>query len=104
MCEASGLSVSDCAGLKGVFAQYPGIQEVILYGSRAKGNFRSNSDIDLTIFGDLDWQTFTQLESELDDLLLPYKIDLSLFAHLENTQLIEHIQRVGKVFYSRENT
>lgn len=104
MLEASGLSSDDCARLNAVFAHYPDIQKVILYGSRAKGNFRANSDIDLTIFGDLDWQKFTQLESELDDLLLPYKVDLSLFAHLENTQLIEHIQRVGKVFYSRENT
>lgn len=74
---------------------------MILYGSRAKGNFRPNSDIDLTIIGDLDWQTFTQLESELDDVLLPYKMDLSLFAHLENTSLVEHIQRVGKVFYEK---
>lgn len=103
MCEKNGLSTPDCIGLKGVFAQYPDIQQVVLYGSRAKGNFRANSDIDLTIIGDLNWQKFTQLESELDDLLLPYKIDLSLFAHLENTHLIEHIKRVGKVFYLKEN-
>lgn len=103
MCDASGLNISDCAKLKEAFAQYPEIQRVILYGSRAKGNFRPNSDIDLTIIGNLDWQKFTELESELDDLLLPYKIDLSLFEQLENTQLIEHIQRVGKVFYLKEN-
>lgn len=103
MSEGSGLSSTDCLKLKGVFACYPEIQQVTLYGSRAKGNFRTNSDIDLTIIGDLDWQKFTELESELDDLLLPYKIDLSLFAHLENTHLIEHIKRVGKVFYQKEN-
>ncbi len=103
MCDASGLSETNCARLKYVFAHYPDIQKVILYGSRAKGNFRPNSDIDLTIMGDLNWQSFTRLESELDDLLLPYKIDLSLFAHLENTRLIEHIERVGKVFYQKEN-
>ena len=102
MCNASGLSSSDCARLNQVFAQYPDINKVMLYGSRAKGNFRPNSDIDLTIMGDLDWQSFTRLETELDDLLLPYKIDLSLFSHLENSQLIEHIQRVGKVFYQKE--
>ena len=102
MCNGSGLCSADYARLNAVFAQYSDIQRVILYGSRAKGNFRPNSDIDLTIMGDLDWQSFTRLETELDDLLLPYKIDLSLFSHLENTQLIEHIQRVGKVFYQKE--
>jgi len=103
MCDGSGLSSADCAKLKDVFAQYTDIQQVILYGSRAKENFRLNSDIDLTIIGDLDWQTFTQLENELDDLLLPYKIDLSLFEHIENNKLVEHIQRVGKVFYQKRN-
>jgi predicted nucleotidyltransferase len=101
MCDAIGLSASVCDKLKAVFAHSPAIQQVVLYGSRAKGNFRPNSDIDLTIKGDLDWKTFTQLETELDDLLLPYKIDLSLFSHLENEKLIEHIQRVGKVFYQK---
>ncbi len=45
MCNGSGLSLTDCARLNAVFAQYPDIQRVILYGSRAKGSFRPNSDI-----------------------------------------------------------
>lgn len=96
-----GLSAQDCSNIKDVFSKYPQIEGVVLYGSRAKGNFRSNSDIDMTIQGNLGWNTFTSVESDLDDLLLPYKIDLSLFEHLENELLIEHINRVGKIFYTK---
>ena len=99
--EGGGLSRAECDSIHGVFQLYPQINMVILYGSRAKGNFRPSSDIDLTLVGDLDWSTFTEVENVLDDLLLPYKIDLSMFDHLENSQLIEHIERVGLVFYSK---
>lgn len=94
-----GLSEEDIALYQSVFARYPQIEKIILYGSRAKGTYRASSDIDLTIIGDLDWSTFTRLESELDELLLPYHLDLSLYAQIDNPALIEHIQRVGKTFY-----
>ncbi len=84
------------------FAQYPEIHHVILYGSRAKGNYRPGSDIDLAIKGDLDYSSLLKLENELDDLLLPYKIDLSLYHKISNPDLIDHINRVGKVFYETE--
>jgi hypothetical protein len=44
-----------------------------------------------------------KIENEIDDLLLPYKIDLSIFHKIENHQLLEHIKRIGKVFYEKEN-
>lgn len=43
----------------------------------------------------------TRIETEIDDLLLPYSVDLSLFKHIDNVNLIDHIQRIGIVFYSR---
>ena len=60
-------------------ARYPDIDAVILYGSRAKGNYRPGSDIDLTIKGQLSLDDLLKLENELDDLLLPRVIDLSLY-------------------------
>ncbi len=70
---------------------------MILYGSRAKG-----SDIDLTIVGDALTQShLLKIANELDDLLLPYKIDLSLMRQIEDEALLEHIRRVGEVFYER---
>lgn len=85
-----------------LFSKYPEIQKVVLYGSRAKGNFRPSSDIDLTLFADRNDLSFLfRIENELDDLLLPYKIDLSLYDQIENQRLKDHIDRVGKVFFSR---
>lgn len=87
-----------------VFLIYSNIEKVIIYGSRAKGNYRTGSDIDLALVGDsLDLSTLFKIENEIDDLLLPYKIDLSIFHKIENHALLEHINRVGKVFYEKEN-
>lgn len=95
-----GLKPDTVARINGVLATHPEIEETVLYGSRAKGNYRAGSDIDLCLKGEA--LTLTQLmkiENELDDLLLPYKIDLSLYHALENPELIDHIRRVGVVFY-----
>ncbi len=96
-----GLKKTAIDSIHGVFSRYPYIEKVVIYGSRAKGNYRNGSDIDLTLFGkDLTYEQLNRIETELDDLLLPYSIDLSLFKHIDATELIDHINRVGKVFYS----
>lgn len=84
------------------FAQYSSISKVVLYGSRAKGNYKNGSDIDLTIIDQgLSFSELLQIENKLDDLLLPYKIDLSLKRQISNPDLIEHIEHVGEVFYEK---
>ncbi len=85
-----------------VFRKYPQVDSALLYGSRAKGVFRYNSDIDLTLKGQLDLTTLLRIESDLDDLLLPYKIDLSLYEKINNEELLEHIHCVGVVFYEKK--
>lgn len=95
-----GLKLKNIDAINDCFAQYPQIEQVILYGSRAKGNYKNGSDIDLTIVGDMDYHSLHRLENQLDDLLLPYKIDLSLKNKLTDPDLVEHIERIGKVFYS----
>jgi predicted nucleotidyltransferase len=98
-----GLKENAIAAINGVFAACPQIERVILYGSRAKGTFRAGSDIDLTIVGDeVTHGQLLRLANQLDDLLLPYKIDLSLLRQIENPDLLEHIQRVGVVFYEKK--
>ncbi len=99
-----GLNEQDIKAIQTVLEQYPAIDEVILYGSRAKGNYRNGSDIDLTLLGPgLDLTTLLKIENQLDDLLLPYKTDLSIFHKIENPDLIDHINRVGITFYRRSN-
>ncbi len=98
-----GLKDHHIIALQKCFESYPDIEQVIIYGSRSMGKFKTGSDIDLTIIGEhFTWQQLLHLENKLDDLLLPYKIDISIKDRINNPDMIDHINRVGKVFYSRE--
>ncbi|PWJ59420.1 nucleotidyltransferase-like protein [Dyadobacter jejuensis] len=97
-----GLADKTIAAIQGVFVKHPLIEKVFLYGSRAKGSYRNGSDIDLVLVGDaLDLSQLYKIELELDDLMLPYKIDLALLHLIENKELIEHLNRRGVVFYEK---
>jgi len=97
----TGLPQETLAKIKKVFAGHSGVREVVLYGSRAKGTYRNGSDIDLTIKGSsIDYSELLTLETELDDLMMPYMIDLSIFENIENSSLVEHIEQLGLLFYS----
>jgi len=98
-----GLKTHIIDELQKVFRKYPQVERVLLYGSRAKGNYKEGSDIDLTIIAkEIDLKILHKIENEIDDLLLPYKIDLSIFSEIDNKSLLEHIDRVGVLFYGRE--
>lgn len=98
-----GLNVSDIEKINTIFSKYSEIEKSIIYGSRAKGNYSFSSDIDLTLIGDsLNLTKQFEIENDLDDLLLPYKIDLSILNKISNKKLVEHIERVGKVFYQKK--
>lgn len=94
-----GLKEKDIEAINTVFSKYGSIHQVLIYGSRVKGNYREGSDIDLVIVGDLEFSDQMQLESQLDDLLLPYKIDLSQLHQISNDHLLAHIQRRAQAFY-----
>ena len=99
-----GLKEKDIALINAIFAQYPNIEEVVLYGSRAKGNYKTGSDIDMTIVeNDLTMTDFLKISNDIDDILLPYKIDLSQKRKISNPELIEHINRVGQLFYLKNS-
>jgi type I restriction enzyme S subunit len=94
-----GLSNEDIDKIKVVLAKFTEIERVLIYGSRAKGTYKPASDIDLTLVGEnLTLTTVQAIEHEIDDLLLPYKFDISIFHHISNPDLIAHINRVGVVF------
>lgn len=86
----------------GVFARNSRIEKVILYGSRAKGCFKPFSDVDITLVGDeLSRSDLNRVMEEVDDLLLPYQFDISLWHKLKNEALISHIGRVGIEIYRK---
>jgi predicted nucleotidyltransferase len=100
--ENSGVPERAINAIAGTLRRHPRVRQAILYGSRAMGTHRPGSDIDLTLKGDLDHAELLLIETELDDLMLPYKIDLSLFYEIDNRALIEHIERVGLALYRAE--
>ena len=99
-----GLSSDSLKQICAIFEKYPSVDTVILYGSRAKGNFKNGSDIDLTLKGSqMNQETLNRIDNELDDLLLPWMFDLSIYSNIENPDLIDHIDRVGIRIYQRNH-
>jgi predicted nucleotidyltransferase len=86
--------------LNEIFDAY-NISEVIIYGSRAKGNYREGSDIDFTIKGNLSDNELSLIKNRIDESMIPYLFDLSIYDKIESESLKEHINRVGKIFYKR---
>lgn len=98
-----GLNQETIDKINSVFEKHPEIDKVIIYGSRAKGNYRTGSDIDLSMFGnDLNYDLIGKTSSEIDDLNTPYLFDISIFDLLNSPGLEDHINRVGKLFYQRK--
>ncbi|MDZ4185824.1 MAG: nucleotidyltransferase domain-containing protein [Desulfuromonadales bacterium] len=99
-----GLPPAAVEKIRGVFACHPQVERAVLYGSRAKGNYKNGSDIDLTLYGDaLDLSLLLKILGELDDLLLPWMFDVSIYKQIDNESLREHIERVGITFYEKKN-
>ena len=96
-----GLSDRTLDRLNAIFRKYPGIKKAVIYGSRAKGKYRTGSDIDLSLITD---NTFTRSEllhisGDFDDSDIPYFVDVSIYDKLSNPDLKAHIDRVGKTLY-----
>ena len=100
-----GLKETTIKKICDVFKRYALVEKAVLYGSRAKGNYKNGSDIDLTLYGgaDLTLNVLYKIMDELDDLLLPYTIDISIFRHISDPGVVEHINRVGVTFYEKED-
>jgi len=97
-----GLPQRTIDSMENIFRKYGDIKQVILYGSRAKGNYRNASDIDLTLKAS---KNFTRVQllrvmNDFDDSDIPYLTDISIYDKLENAALKDHINRVGKVLYN----
>ena len=98
-----GLKNQEIKALRDVLASVPEVEEAIIYGSRARGTNRVASDIDITLRGsNLTYLQLALIDAKIDDLYLPYFVDLSLFSMLRNTDLIESIEREGKVLYRND--
>ncbi len=98
-----GLTQDILERIRMVFSKYDRVEEVLLYGSRAMGHHNPTSDIDLALKGSgLDLRLQSKIEWDLDDLMLPCKFDLCLYDRISEATLLDHINRLGQVIYTRK--
>ncbi|MCL2608316.1 MAG: nucleotidyltransferase domain-containing protein [Treponema sp.] len=97
-----GISDETLQFLRLVFQKYAGIRQVVIYGSRAKGNYRRGSDIDLALKtgGSFSFTDLLNIKNDFEDSDIPYFVDVLVYENLSNPELKDHIDRVGKVLYS----
>ena len=100
--DITGLEAIVFEKMNTIFSKYHEIESVELYGSRAMGNYKTASDIDLTLKGTIDLSLQFKIEFDLDDLMFPYKFDISIYNKISNQEFLEHIKRVGIVIYKKE--
>jgi len=96
-----GLTARDMQVLKSVFAKYPSVKSIIVFGSRAKGTYSTGSDIDLAIMDNLDSdETVRKIKDDFEDSSLPYFVDLVSYPCLNDSHFKAHIDRVGVPLFS----
>ncbi len=87
--------------IRDLFRHHPDVQEVRIFGSRAKGTHTPRSDVDLAVWGMDSVLRVEHLAAELDELPLPYRFDVQAFEQISHEPLRAHIERVGIAIYRR---
>ncbi|HOE04442.1 MAG TPA: nucleotidyltransferase domain-containing protein [Bacteroidales bacterium] len=100
-----GLSEENLANVIAIISAHPKVKKIILFGSRAKGNFNKGSDIDIAVSGEhIELNDILNLLIVLDNLDLAYKFDIIIFENIQSEELKEHIERIGIVLYDKAIT
>lgn len=99
--SAFGITQTQYNTILSIFSSFADIEEVRIFGSRAKGTHKPNSDIDLAIMNTISLQTLVHLTNAFEESDIPYKIDLVAYHESIPEALREHIDRVGKPFWSK---
>ena len=98
-----GLTERDMETFRSVFKNYPEVKYVYLFGSRAKGNYHAGSDVDLAVMNKgVSADRLSKMKWEFEESSLPYIVDLVDYNRLEKQEFIDHINRVGVPFYTRD--
>jgi predicted nucleotidyltransferase len=98
-----GLTDQDLNYIINTIAKFDEIEKAVLFGSRAKGNYKPGSDIDIAIYGDeINIDVISKLHALLEEgSHMPYFFDVVDGTHLNHLELNEHIARVGEVIFAR---
>ena len=93
-----GLDQETIDRIRDTISSYNSVEDILIYGSRAKGNYRKGSDNDLVVMGNPSFDTLLRIEHQLDELMLPFQTDLSSYNSIQSQDLLDHIHRIGKQF------
>lgn len=98
-----GLTAKDRKIIVDITKQFEEINEIILFGSRAMGNFKRGSDVDLALKGE---RVTKSIVHQVDDYLneqslMPYFFDVLDYKEIKNTALKNHIDTEGKTLYKK---
>lgn len=97
-----GLTDKSYHELLNILASVPEIEEAVLYGSRARGDYWRASDIDLSLKGNgLNQHSLAQLNNRLYESHIPYFYDTNIYASIKNDTFRANIDRDGIVIYRR---
>lgn len=98
--SSSGLTEKDLRVIRQVLTQHPEVESAILFGSRAKNTHRPGSDVDIALQGKHLEKIKTLISGQLnEETPLPYFFDILDYSQIDNSDLIEHIDRVGVKLY-----
>ncbi len=89
--------------LRSAIAAVPTIEAAVVFGSRAYGNYRPASDVDICLFGrNLTQRERWRLEEAIDDLLWPWEVDLAHWEMSSSARFRDEIRRDAVPFFNRE--
>jgi len=100
----ANLGISDEAMRKitDVIASFTFVIRAVIFGSRAKGNYKKYSDVDICLFGEIDAFQAERVRGSLNELNVIYEFDVVAYNNIKTTALREHIDRVGIEIFTRE--
>ena len=99
-----GLIERDIEYIVKAMKQFNEIEKAIVFGSRAMGNYKKGSDVDIAIIGEgIDSNTIYKLDDYLNEVYpLPYFFDILQYNSIANENLKNHIDNEGKIIYERK--
>lgn len=99
-----GLRQSDLNAIITILQLHEEVEVAIIFGSRAKGDFKNGSDVDIALKGaSINHRLINHVSHLLnEETLMPYKFDVLQYQTINNKNLVAHIDRAGKVFYKKK--
>lgn len=102
--EELGLLQSDVDEILAVLREFPEIDSAYIFGSRAKGNYRNGSDVDMALKGAISRDTQLTVSYLLNEYtMMPYRFDIAVYDDIKNEDLVAHIDSNGKLIYRRDS-